>query len=115
MDKIAEAKAEFRLKQWTQIIQTCQASGMTITGWCNQNNVNAKTYYYWLRKLRFLACESTDVALINKHQIVPLAFKHEKAAAVSVTIHVSSASIDIHEGESKATIETVLSALKNIC
>ncbi|PYG90121.1 hypothetical protein LY28_00001, partial [Ruminiclostridium sufflavum DSM 19573] len=55
MDKITDAKTEFRRRQWTQIIQDCQNSGMTVVGWCSQNNVNTKSYYYWLRKIRSLA------------------------------------------------------------
>lgn len=30
MDKIADTRTEFRLKQWTKIIDACQNSGMTI-------------------------------------------------------------------------------------
>lgn len=55
MDKITDAKTEFRLKQWTKIIQTCQASGMTVVGWCGQNNIKIKSYYYSLRRARALA------------------------------------------------------------
>lgn len=60
MDKITGAKTEFRLKQWTHIIQTCQASGMTVVNWCEQNNVKTKSYYYWLRKK-----SSKTLAIVN--------------------------------------------------
>lgn len=42
MNKITDAKTEFRLKQWSQIIQNCQASGITAVAWCSQNNVKIK-------------------------------------------------------------------------
>jgi len=58
MDKVTDVKSEFRLRQWTQIIQTCQASSMTVAAWCNRNNINIKSYYYWLRRIRSLARES---------------------------------------------------------
>jgi hypothetical protein len=115
MDKVTDAKIEFRLKQWTEIIQTCQASGMTVVAWCNQNNVNIKSYYYWLRKIRSLACESGALAPRNNEQpIVPIAFKQTKAAA-AVTLHLSSITVDIHDGASRETIEAVLAALKTVC
>jgi len=57
MDKITNAKTEFRLKQWSKIIQACQTSGMTVVSWCNQNNVKIKSHSHWLRKVRALACE----------------------------------------------------------
>ena len=115
MDKITDAKTEIRLKQWTKIIQTCQASGMTVVGWCSQNNIKIKSYYYWLKRVRTLACEAG--ALVPKkmeQQIVPVSFRQAKTSA-GVTIHLSSICVDIHDGTSRETIEAVLSALKTIC
>lgn len=115
MDKITDAKTEFRRRQWTQIIQDCQNSGMTVVGWCSQNNVNTKSYYYWLRKIRSLACETTTlVPQRNEQKIVPLSFQQTKPSA-AVVINLPSISVDIHDGTSRETIEAVLSALKTIC
>lgn len=115
MDKITDAKTEFRLRQWTQIIKTCQSSGMTVVGWCKQNSVNTKSYYYWLRRIRSNACESSELATQRKEQqIVPVAFRQTKISA-AVTIHLPSISVDIHDGTFRETIEAVLSALKIIC
>lgn len=117
MDKVTDAKAEFRLKQWTKIIQSCQTSGMTVVAWCSQNNVNTKSYYYWLRKLRVMACETAELpALRDEQPIVPLEFKQSKPSESAViTVHLPSVSIDIQNGASQATIEAVLAALKSIC
>jgi len=116
MDKITNAKTEFRIRQWTQIAKACQSSGMTVVAWCSQNNINIKSYYYWLRRIRALACESSEFSAANKQLIVPLEFKQEKEInTASISIHISSATIDIHEGASRTTIEAVLAALKNIC
>lgn len=114
MDKITDAKTEFRLKQWAQIIQTCQTSGMTVVAWCKQNNVKTKSYYYWLRRIRTLACEGDASLSQAKQQIVPVALKQAKQAA-AVTIHLPSVSVDIYDGASSTTIESVLVALKLIC
>ncbi|MCX7923043.1 MAG: IS66 family insertion sequence element accessory protein TnpB [Clostridia bacterium] len=115
MDKIAKAKNEFRLRQWTQMIRDCQESGMTVVAWCEQNDIKPKSYYYWLRRIRTLACENnTFVPTQNNHQIVPVALKHT-GSSTAVTIHLSSISVDIHDGAARETIETVLAALKSIC
>ena len=115
MDKITNAKTEFRLKQWTKIIQTCQASSMTVVGWCSQNNVKIKSYYYWLRKIRSLACEAGSLVPQKiEQQVVSVSYRETKSSA-GVTIHLSSISVDIHDGTSRETIEAVLSALKTIC
>lgn len=116
MDKITDAKTEFRLRQWAQIIQTCQASGMTVVGWCNQNNVKIKSYYYWLRRIRSLTLENGSLELQSKEQqIVPISYRHTKSLSAVVTIHINSVSVDIPDGTSKETIVAVLSSLKNIC
>jgi transposase-like protein len=119
MDKVTLTKAEFRLRQWTKIIQDCQASNLTVTNWCNQNNIGAKTYYYWLRKLRLKSCEETELSLPTKKQaIIPLQLSSLQGTASAnpvVTIHIGSASIDIVDGTSQSMIEAVLMSLRNIC
>ena len=89
MDKITDAKTEFRLKQWSKIIQACQTSGMTVVSWCNQNNVKIKSYYYWLRKLRTLTCEAGSLVPQKTEQvIVPVPFHQTKASRSSHDSHI---------------------------
>lgn len=115
MDKVSEAKGAYRLRQWSQIVQDCQASNMTVVAWCRQNNVNIKSYYYWLRKVRSKAiCKPDAIQLLQNQQIVPVALGNMKTATV-VTIHLPTVSVDIHDGASKSTIDAVLASLKSIC
>ena len=119
MDIVSETKAEFRLRQWTKIIQDCQASNLTVTAWCSQHNVGIKSYYYWLRKIRLKVCQSTVFqSPAMKQEIVPLQLDSQQYASSShpaVTIHIGAASIDIAEGTSQATIEAVLRSLQSVC
>jgi hypothetical protein len=88
---------------------------MTVVAWCSQNNVKIKSYYYWLRRIRSLTCESEALTTrCNEQPIVPVAFRQTKTPAV-VTIHLPSISVDTHDGASRETIEAVLAALKTIC
>lgn len=119
MDIVTETKAEFRLRQWTKIIQDCQASNLTITAWCSQQNVGIKSYYYWLRKIRLKACQSTEFqSPAMKQEIVPLQFNRQPCSSSvhpAITIHLGTASIDVAEGTSQATIEAVLRSLQSVC
>lgn len=119
MDKVSATKAEFRFKQWSKIIQDCQSSSLSITEWCKQNDIGAKTYYYWLRKIRKKSCEMTELPVpVIKQPIVPLQLSLRdsyKSPASLVTIRFGSASIDIAEGASQTTIETVLKSLQSLC
>jgi hypothetical protein len=44
MDIVTETKAEFRLRQWTKIIQECQASNLTVIARCSQHKIRIKAY-----------------------------------------------------------------------
>ena len=48
MDQVSIAKSELRFQQWTKLVAECQSSQMTVKAWCELNNINIKTYYYWL-------------------------------------------------------------------
>lgn len=42
MDKIAEAKKEIRLKEWTHMYAEYQESGKTVTAWCKEQGLSIK-------------------------------------------------------------------------
>ena len=52
MDKVTQVKIQFRLEQWKKLISECQASGLSVCSWCQQNDVREQTYYYYLKKIR---------------------------------------------------------------
>ena len=117
MDNVTNTKIEFRIKQWTKIVQACQSSGMTGVAWCAQHDINIKSYYYWLQKLRSMVCQAENLPAVSKEQsIVPLSIKPNTTLAISaITIRLPAASIDINNGASRETIEAVLYAVKTIC
>ena len=91
--------------------------------WCKENNVNIKTYYYWLCRLRKqeiithelpVTVKTAEKEIMLKRLEVqsPVANTNTQAA---VTIRLSSAVIEVTEGTSQVTIEAVLSALHCLC
>ena len=38
-----------KLAEWSEKVQACRSSGMTVKEWCEQNQVCTKTYYTWER------------------------------------------------------------------
>jgi hypothetical protein len=65
-----------------------------------------------------MACEMNNLPVCQKEQpIVPLSLKPESIVkgSAAITIRMPVASIDIHNGASRETIEAVLTALKIIC
>lgn len=56
-------KREVQAQEWSEKIQACRESGMSISSWCRENGIAAKTYDYHLRKLREKLCEQIPVAV----------------------------------------------------
>ena len=65
MDKIKVVKSQLRLQQWAERISECQASSMTVVAWCEAHDINVKTYYYWLRKVREATVENLPVSAMH--------------------------------------------------
>ena len=110
MDEINHVKNEYRQQRWAELIRQRQESGMTVVGFCEANGLKAKTYYYWLRKLRMRVCEQTVVGL-------PMPSEETECLPSSGTITVRSGDItvEIGDGMSEATIRAVVGALAGGC
>lgn len=47
MNEIAKVKKEVKMKQWAEMVQLRNESGLTVSKWCDQNGVvfvNSKVY-----------------------------------------------------------------------
>lgn len=121
---ISKTTQEYRLNKWIQIIQECHASGQSIASWCRENNINAKSYYYWLRKIRAAAC-SALVSTNPDNKIVPLEIQNltssssnitpvsSETVSGDITIHLGSVVLEIHNSASVNLIENVIRVLQN--
>ena len=52
MNEIKQVKSELRFKEWAGLIAECQSSTQTVKAWCLEHDINPKSYYYWLEKVR---------------------------------------------------------------
>lgn len=120
MDQVTLAKNQIRADRWRMLIQTCQQSGQPVVSWCEENNVNIKTYYYWLRKLRKqeLCTKELPVPIPEEK---PAVFKQLEVTSplpnkqATVIIRLPQATLEIADGTSQQTIQAVLLALQNVC
>ena len=53
-----------KLAEWSERVQACRSSGMTVKEWCEQNHVCSKTYYTWERV--YLAEVSKQLAIPDR-------------------------------------------------
>ena len=44
-----ELKHMARVAEWKEKVAACRSSGQTVRGWCEEQGINRKKYYYWER------------------------------------------------------------------
>jgi len=124
MDKLTVATHNSKMALWMERIKSCRSSGMTVVKWCEENNVNQKTYYYWMRKIKreafeALPSESLAKAPVVQNAITPVFSKIELpktgTSAAAVTIRMSGMDIEIQNEASADIIKNILRAVTAIC
>lgn len=96
-----------RMEKWAQRISECRSSGLTVRHWCEQHEINEKTYYYWQRRI----WESMNESRSGRFVQVPA----EPISAdqnMAVRIRINGAEAEICAGTDAATIEAVCRAFR---
>ena len=115
MDQLTVTEHDARLNLWIQRIKECRGSGMTVKAWCKANEINEKTYYYWLRKIKKEAFEALPPACrqvpapFSKNKIfaevsAPLSVCAENIAA---TIDMGRMRVEVHNGADEITLQNI--------
>ena len=47
MEDVLAIRDEYRLQEWSQIIQAGQNSGQSVLAWCKEHGICSQTYYKW--------------------------------------------------------------------
>ncbi len=118
---------DVRANHWRSIVESCQArpSDQTAKAWLAENNVSAKSYYYWLRKFRREAYnqmhatnpdlpalqepvrpEGLGIAEIPAENIFA-----GDGSGPAVTIRTKAVAIEIHSGVSETTMVELVKAV----
>lgn len=111
---------------WEERIKQCKESGLMVKEWCNKNNVNVKTYYYHLKRLRNKNCEQTPVAvaiLTNEHHKEKIRSASQNAYKPTsdfisseipiLKIRIGDVLAEIPEGVSEYMITTLVRGIRN--
>lgn len=118
-----EATSQYRFNKWTEIVRDCLSSGQTVSSWCAEHDINPKSYYYWLRRIRKAACEALPPSCSPNNPIVPVTISvpttdTESAAAQELSsdilIRFGTATLEIRNSASASLIENTLRALQHV-
>ena len=102
VSEIALVKREIQSREWTEKIQLCRNSGMSVSAWCKENGIAVKTYYYHLRKLREKLCEQIPV------QVTTFTGRRDPV----ITLSASGIRVEISADAPALCIEAVINSLK---
>jgi hypothetical protein len=113
---------KYRLNKWTDIIRECRSSGQTVTAWCTEHDINPKSYYYWLKKVRLAACEALTPINSENSLIVPIDISTQtthsnseiKSMSSDIVIRIGSITLELSNNASAALIENTLRAIQNV-
>lgn len=116
-----EVTQKYRLNKWTEIVRECRSSGQTVSAWCADHDINPKTYYYWLRRIRMAACEALPALNTQNNPIVPVKIPVHTGNIVPVgqeasdmVLRFGAATMEIRNTASATLIENTLRALQNV-
>ena len=101
-------KQRLKAEKWLAIIRECINSDLSNEVWCEQNNVNIKSYYYYLAKLRKIAIEKIQYK--KKKNVLPQIPESndivEIQAPQSTPVCISSSVMTICQGNTKIEINS---------
>lgn len=109
---------EYRLSQWTQIIQKQMDSGQNIKDFCQSTGISKNAYFYWQRKLRESACaELTKTEELRN--IVPsgwmeLESKQVQHAKEGLDIEINGCHITVNANTDPELLEKVCRTLRSL-
>jgi len=113
---------QYRLKQWIERIRECRCSGQTVAMWCAEHNVNPKSYYYWLKRVRTAACEALPALKAEGNPIVPFNIPVQadggssgsREASAAIVVRFEAVTLEIRNDASPTLIENTLRALTHV-
>ena len=110
MDKIAKTKRAMRLREWSEMYRAYQASGKTVSAWCEEQELSPKTFYYRLQKIR-----ESELKCSEKHEIVPLspspcALPTDNISCIKII--GNGITVELPENASAETITAILRGLR---
>lgn len=109
---------QFRKQQWKDIIQARMNSGQTVTSWCEENGVNIKSYYYWLRKIKAAMLEDGEGPTFSSFAELPApqevhANNDNQIFHPELTLLVDDVTVCVNSSTSGELLASVLQVIRN--
>ena len=99
-----------KLQEWAKRIEICKSSGKTVSDWCHQNGINEKTYYYWNRKVMYMAGTADSVS--GRFYEIPEVYETAAVRDIVSTVSVGTMKAEIYKGADAETLNALLKAMR---
>lgn len=110
MSKDLVVREPAKLQEWAKRIEACQNSGENVNQWCSHHGINAKTYYYWHRKVKNMYKE--EVPGTNSFYEIPQVFCSPTAGTVTGAIIVGNIRAEVYQGADVETLASIIKAMQ---
>jgi len=97
------SSSEQRHATWRRLLAEQQASGESITGWCDQHGISLASFYYWRKRVTNDAAPAAPQWLA-----LPATATHDP-----LLLHVSRVTIEVARGFDAQLLHEVLAVLES--
>ena len=93
------------MQEWSNKIQACRSSNLSVCAWCRENNVPVSSFYYWQKKI-FNRVSGRESRFVE----IPVSEKSNCGAIARLT--VNGTAIELLSGISATEIAEIIAGLK---
>ena len=117
MATMKATRHEILKEKWRQIIKKYNESGLPVKQWCEENQVSAAKYYYWLRVIRQESLiHAGTLAVTGQTQFAEIKPSTEESLLSNkgfcAVLNSNGNEIKILNGADPSTLEAILKVLK---
>lgn len=123
--ELQKVKHELKVEEWRRHVYECRNSGQSIRSWCKEHHICPQTYYRWQRAVwdagtQTLPERSKRPSVMKQDETAVFAECRlpapvQSAPAAAVILRLDTVTLEIQNGVSPETMETVLRAVKALC
>ena len=109
---------EYRMDQWSKVIQRRMESGQTITDFCEAEGIKKHQYFYWQRKLREAACTDLSVAdnstSISPSRWLRLNPSDTQGSNKSLSIEINGCCLEVNSSTDTELLKKICRTLRSL-
>ena len=109
LESLQRVNRQQRLAEWSQRVEACRNSGLTVVQWCQENGIAVSTYFSWQRKVFQALKEVQEVTFAE----APIMERSQLSGHIVAAMEVSGVRIQVYGGADEATLLAILRAAKS--